>query len=153
MIILLGLESKHIRKKERHRSEEFFCSKWFLCCCLCVCVCFVDGKHFVIFYFHLRPKYWKNNHANSTHVLPTYHQPKDMGVLLNNNGNPFYKKCWRLFGHVWSYVGLGFWRVIEYLANQSVRNFFPFSLRKLFSFTFPGLLIHFSSILMKNWHI
>jgi len=97
-----------------------------------VCVCFVDGKHFVIFYFHLRPKYWKNNHANSTHVLPTYHQPKDMGVLLNNNGNPFYKKCWRLFGHVWSYVGLGFWRVIEYLANQSVRNFSSVQFAKAF---------------------
>ncbi len=37
VIILLGLESKHIRKKERHRSEEFFAPNGsYVVACVCV---------------------------------------------------------------------------------------------------------------------
>ena len=72
--------------------------------------CFVGGNHhFVIFYFHLRrPKYWKTNHANSTHVLRTYELPKDMGVLSNNNNIAFFKEKCRSFLGMCVKPGLGF---------------------------------------------
>ena len=111
--------------------------------------CFVGGNHhFVIFYFHLRrPKYWKTNHANSTHVLRTYELPKDTGVLSNNNNIALLQgKMLKLFGYVCE-ARIGFWRVDEYLANQSIRDLFFFSLRKHFGIIFP--VSSFSSL--KFW--